>query len=126
MVERSFLNEERIGNRLVLEVTYRIGPNISPPYNEVIGPAPIAGFHMNHAPIANAGQDQSVFENSTVTLDGSKSSDPDGETICYTWQQSDPTSNLVKLSDPSSPTPTFKAPTVSSDTNFTFNLTVRG
>ena len=42
----------------------------------------------NLAPIANAGSDQSVLVNTTITLDSSGSSDPDGHTpLAYRWQQ---------------------------------------
>ena len=41
----------------------------------------------NNAPVANAGTDQNVDGNSGVTLSGSTSSDPDGDTLTYTWTQ---------------------------------------
>lgn len=41
----------------------------------------------NQAPVANAGPDQNVDTNSTVTLDGSGSSDPDGSVASYSWAQ---------------------------------------
>ena len=41
----------------------------------------------NRVPVANAGADQSVLRNQTVTLNGSASFDPDGDALTYTWRQ---------------------------------------
>jgi uncharacterized protein (TIGR03382 family) len=74
-------------------------------------------------PIPNAGPDQTVNEQSTVTLSGS-ASDLSGGTVTHTWTQVDGPS--VTLSDASSFTPTFTAPLVSADTPLTFRLSATG
>jgi len=53
----------------------------------------------NHAPIANAGSDQSVSEGTTVSFDASTSSDTDGTIANYTWSEGNITlSNNVGFS----------------------------
>jgi hypothetical protein len=41
----------------------------------------------NQPPVADAGVDQTVTEESSVTLDGSGSSDPDGSIVSYLWTE---------------------------------------
>jgi hypothetical protein len=43
--------------------------------------------NMNQPPITNAGPDQTRNENTVVTLDGSASSDPDLDTLHFSWSQ---------------------------------------
>ncbi len=77
----------------------------------------------NDPPTADAGPDQNVDEETTVTLDGSNSSDPDDGIEFYRWKQVAGPS--VSLSNPEAVQPTFSAPTVGSDgVSFTFELTV--
>ena len=79
--------------------------------------------NVNHAPVANAGNDQTADERTIVLLDGSASSDPDEDPLTYTWTQVG--GSPVVLSDPASPTPAFTAPDVAQggDT-LTFQLLV--
>jgi len=45
------------------------------------------GTVVNRPPVANAGAAQQTTQGSKVTLDGSKSTDPDGTPLTYQWQQ---------------------------------------
>ncbi len=72
------------------------------------------------APTSNAGTNQTVNGGDTVTLDGSASSDPNGDTLTFDWSQTAGTS--VTLSDSDTDSPSFTAP--NENTTLTFELTV--
>jgi chitinase len=74
-------------------------------------PAPAAGpvpQPVNREPVADAGPDQYVAGRILVTLNGSGSSDPDGDKLTYTWTQISGPS--VQLSSRYAVRPTFTAP----------------
>lgn len=64
--------------------------------------------NVNHAPTADAGADQVVNEGSPVTLDGSHSFDPDGDSLAYVWVQTGGPS--VTLNGATTAGPMFTAP----------------
>ncbi|TNE49052.1 MAG: hypothetical protein EP343_14385 [Deltaproteobacteria bacterium] len=61
----------------------------------------------NTAPKAKVGDDRSVELNKEVTLDGSGSSDPDGDKLTFTWELTVPTGSSATLSDTAAEKPTF-------------------
>jgi len=64
----------------------------------------------NNPPEADAGLDQTVAIGDTVLLDGSGSSDADGDPLTYQWSLATvPTGSSASLSDPASVNPTFVA-----------------
>ena len=76
----------------------------------------------NQKPTANIIFPGDYFSGDTITLDGSQSSDPDNDTLTYSWEQSqgetilllDATTNIIR----------FTAPQVQQPTSFSFELTV--
>ncbi|MDY0043135.1 MAG: PKD domain-containing protein [Syntrophales bacterium] len=106
---------DMVGNyRISLVVTDASG-SASVPDEVIIGTE-------NSAPVADAGDAQTVHTGSMVTLDGSGSSDPDNDPITYAWSiVSAPTGSSAVLSDPAAVKPTFIAD-VSGD--YVLSLTV--
>jgi hypothetical protein len=78
--------------------------------------------NVNQAPVADAGPDQTVEEGDTVTLDGSNSSDSDGDVVFHLWTQTDGTP--VTLSNPRAVNPAFACPFSGRDKVLKFQLTV--
>jgi len=78
-------------------------------------------LHVNVAPTANAGADQTVNKKAAVTLAGS-GADIDGSIASYAWVQTAGTS--VTLIGANTASASFTAPKVSVDTVLTFSLTV--
>jgi len=62
----------------------------------------------NTIPVANAGMDQSIFVGNIAVLDGSTSSDADGDLLTYQWSLTVvPPGSAAVLSNPAAVNPTF-------------------
>ena len=81
------------------------------------------------APTAEAGPAQTVSPGTSVTLDGSGSTDTEDDTaLTYAWAltASDPTATLADLSGITTTAPTFTAPTTAGTLTFTLTVTDGG
>lgn len=101
---------------LLVDREFAISSFINGKCQAIIGPD-------NSAPIADAGLDQEKLPSgSTVSLDGTNSSDPENDPLTYSWTQiSGPTATL---SDPTSATPSFTLPVGASSDPIVFELIV--
>jgi hypothetical protein len=79
--------------------------------------------NVDHAPLANAGGIYLTSEGAAVTLNGTASSDPDGDALSYTWVQTG--GPAVALANAGTATPSFTAPLVdAAGATLKFQLTV--
>ena len=100
-------------------ITVRTQQTTPPPGG---GPPPTSP--SNQAPTANAGANQRVNRGSLATLDGSASSDPNGDDLTFAWAQTGG-SPTVTLTGEDTATPSFTVPTAAAaNAAITFTLTV--
>jgi RHS repeat-associated protein len=83
--------------------------------------AAITDSPTNAAPTANAGADQTGYVNRLVFLDGSSSTDPEGESLRYTWTESSGNPAVGLLQGAHTAKPGFIATVAGT---YTFTLTV--
>ena len=88
--------------------------------NSVADQVIITVKQVNKPPVANAGPDQTVNEGTLVTLDGTKSTDPDNDVLTYKWTA--PTG--ITLNSTTVAKPTFTTPSIANDTEYAFTLKV--
>ena len=85
-------------------------PPPAPTPSPTPSPSPAPAPDTNQAPVANAGADQTGADGDTFQLDGSASTEPDGDPKTYVWSFLEkPNGSAVKLSDQFAEKPTFKA-----------------
>jgi peptidoglycan/xylan/chitin deacetylase (PgdA/CDA1 family)/PKD repeat protein len=102
-VTPSFTLDVRGSYEVQLEVVNQIGV-FSQPTTVTITTDPL----INAPPVANAGPAQTVHPGATVTLDGSNSSDSEGDAFTWAWSfASKPDGSNATLSDPNIVNPTF-------------------
>jgi hypothetical protein len=77
---------------------------------------------VNQAPVANAGADLTVDENTDVSLSAKLSADSDGSIAKYLWSQV--AGQTVVLANPTSSDASFIAPAAGVDSTLEFELTV--
>lgn len=90
--------------------------------NDILRVNILDGSGSNSAPNSIAGSGQTVAGGTSVSLNGSSSNDPDGDSLTYAWSQTQ--GSAVTLSNANAAQASFTAPTVTSSTLLQFQLTV--
>ncbi len=90
------------GHVYMVQLVVKDGALFSAPDQVTIGTS-------NTAPISNAGPDRQIALGSFVQLNGTASSDIDGNRITYAWTLKRPSGSTAVFDDKTSPMPTFKA-----------------
>lgn len=98
-------NTDAGGTTLTFQLTVSDGFSTSKP--DIVN---VTVKNVNHPPVAEAGNDQTVAEGSLVKLDGSNSYDVDGEALSYTWSQK--AGPAIQLSHIAVAGPSFTTPLV--------------
>ena len=81
--------------------------------NGTVASSRIVAAPLNTLPVANAGSAQTVSAATLVTLDGSASTDANGDTLTYKWVlTTKPTGSSATLSSATAAKPTFTADTI--------------
>jgi len=92
-------------------------------FSNAVDTVEIKVTNVDNSPDANAGTDQTVAAGSGVLLHSESSSDPDGDTLTFTWTQTG--GPAAVLNDAHASNPTFTAPAVGAGgANLTFQLLV--
>ncbi len=112
-------------------------PEVEPPSTTVRFTLTVSDGSLNHTdtviitvrnvvkePVADAGDDLEVGENSRVTLSGPSATDPQNDFLTYRWTQA-PADAGVVFDNSTSLQPTITVPAVDADTTITLTLTAR-
>jgi hypothetical protein len=97
------------------------------PWPSLSAPSSAPGTTLIQPPTPNAGSPQAVPSGATVNLDAHLSTDPQGMTMIYTWQQSAGPAVVWQNVNPGNPVWTFTAPTLpptSAPVTLSFQLAV--
>ncbi|WP_129543246.1 carbohydrate-binding protein [Serratia sp. 1D1416] len=119
---RFMLNTTDKDVELAFRLTVNDGELTSEPFEFIIKHKKESTVVENHKPTAKVDFPKEVTGAKTVTLDGSASTDPDGDSLRYKWEQI--AGPLVVLENSDQPKARFTLGETAQDVDLTFRLTV--